>query len=222
MLERDSDPDGDQGTAQDRFFSTRFYDIIVTATDPSGNEGVATCTVIVVPEDHYADCSGSESGSSKCSKSNKNNYRRPLPPKGKGKGTPPPPHLPNNLLIEEYQNSRQRFLLDSFSLKWNTVLDANARLTTPAPTAAPTGKGKGKGSDSAKAGDLNDAVDVPASEPANNGRGDDVIVRSAIVPGKTTKIPRKRKLRTARQEEAVMMAVDEEGVLNWEIHARNE
>jgi hypothetical protein len=183
-----------------------------------------------VPEDHY-DCSESESEpgsskSSKCSKSNKNNYRRSLPPKsnkGKGKGTPPPPHVPNNLLIDEYQNSRQRFLLDSFSLKWNTALDTNFLLTTPAPTAAPTGKGKGKGASGSvkKAGDLNAnaAVDVPASEPANNT--DDVIVTNTKKVSVNKKGNGKRKLRS-QQEEVVTLAVDDEGVLNWEVLARNE
>jgi hypothetical protein len=34
---------------------TRIYDITIVATDKAGNKGVVTCSIIVIPEDHYGD-----------------------------------------------------------------------------------------------------------------------------------------------------------------------
>ena len=125
----------------------------MAATDSVGNVGKTTCTVIVIPEDHNG-CPGSKSSkSSRCTKSSPI-YRRPLPPNyslsssSKGsKSEPFEPFEPTDILVQEYQDSRQRFLIGgTFEHVWDSAFDADSRLGTSAPTAAPTsGKGKGKG-----------------------------------------------------------------------------
>lgn len=103
--------------------TTRFYDIIIKATDQSGNVGETSCTVIVVPnnEEHY----------SKSAKPPRVNG------KGKGKGTP---HLATDL-IDEYNISQKRYKIGTFSHIWDFTLD---NTVTKAPSPAPTpGKGKG-------------------------------------------------------------------------------
>lgn len=123
--------DNNQNTNNPNFpITTRFYDIIINATDAKGNSGLTSCTVIVVPdnEEHYP---GKGKGSAKCSK------------KGKGKGCAP--HDPNNL-VEEYNISQKRFKIGTFSHMWDFSL--NDDITFP-PTSAPA-IGKGKGSTSIK------------------------------------------------------------------------
>ena len=129
-----------ENNGNDFDFTTRFYDIIVSATDSSGNENSATCTVIVVPPHHY------DSGSSNPSKGS--SFQRPplpLDSTGKGKGKTSPPHTPTTDLRSEYAQSTKRFILDTFDLVWDTALETDISIATPAPTGAPTGKGKGSG-----------------------------------------------------------------------------
>jgi hypothetical protein len=109
--------------------TSRFYDIIIKATDKAGNEGKATCTVIVVP-------TNDEHSYKVPSK------RQKVQARSKGKGSNPP-HSPTNL-VDEYDISQKRYKIGTFSHVWDFSM--SEKITMP-PTSAPTKYGKGKGTD---------------------------------------------------------------------------
>mmetsp|Transcript_19527 Transcript_19527/g.24605 ORF Transcript_19527/g.24605 Transcript_19527/m.24605 type:complete len:784 (-) Transcript_19527:259-2610(-) len=119
-----------QNAANPNFpITTRFYDIIITATDKKGNAGETSCTVIVVPdnEEHYPGPGKGGTNKSKC-----------LNGKGKGGCVLPDP----NNLVDEYNISQKRFKIGTFSHVWD--LSLNADTTRPPLPTPPPSKGKGK------------------------------------------------------------------------------
>lgn len=130
--------------------TTRFYDIEVSATDPTGNVGQKTCSVAVIPDKHFR----SKGGGSRSNNYNKSSshaaghsssYPFSTSPsdgtsskgKGKGKGAP---HSRNDLRAE-YSRSRQRFEIETFEHEW----DPRKNTTLVVPPLPLVGKGKGKG-----------------------------------------------------------------------------
>jgi hypothetical protein len=135
---------------EDDSVTTRFYDIAISATDAAGNIGTKTCSVIVIPDDHY-----SGEGS--------------LPSKGGGKGGKDRfdivDHDPDDLR-REFKVSTKRYVISELSLEWDPNLDTTLEIP-PLPVPEPdSGKGKGKGSRSDKSKDL----DFPAL-PSGKGKG---------------------------------------------------
>ena len=125
--------------------TSRFYDIIVKATDQAGNVGQALCSVLVVPKQ-------------KVQRTEK--YRKTTSGKGKKKWQV----YMDTDLIEEYAISQKRHELGRFSHKWDpTLVNIITNKPTPAPTVS-KGKGKGKGS--------NNYVTIqPSSAPTSSNRG---------------------------------------------------
>lgn len=76
-------------------FTTRIYDIEIAATDTTGNVGKITCTVVVVPQDHY-----------KGSKVRKGET-----------------HITRGDLINEVGNSVQRYEIGTHTDQWDPTLD---------------------------------------------------------------------------------------------------
>ena len=96
----------------------RFYDIKVVATDPSGNVGEATCTVIAVPE-----------------------YD---PPSGKSaKKSKPVPRPSRESLLAQLSASRQRYVLDELNFVWN--IDQDDSVVPPAVPNSSKSQKKKKG-----------------------------------------------------------------------------
>jgi len=127
--------------------TTRFYDIIIKATDKAGNVGETQCTVIVVPnnDEHYTYIKSSGKNSS-------TNL-------GKGNDKIVPTHDPNDL-VEEYKISQKRFNLGTYSHVWDFELsDVLTPLPTAAPTVAGTGKaGKGKTNGKSTIGNIKEKI----------------------------------------------------------------
>jgi hypothetical protein len=84
---------------RDDTVSTRFYDIAISATDAAGNTGTKVCSVIVIPDDHYA-----TSGKS-------------------GKSSGIGQHASPDDLREEYRLSTKRYVISELSLQWDPNLD---------------------------------------------------------------------------------------------------
>ena len=149
-------------------FTTRFYDVKVEATDTTGNVGSATCTVIVVPEDHYCDQDPSSYRCKKTKSSKAGRAGKYGANSSKGKGYLPTPKDPF-ALVYEYELSTKRFVIGSKKLVWDTSIDTRIDVATPAPTGAPTGKGKGKGSSGRpkKTTKSPDVVEIEVSSSAN-------------------------------------------------------
>jgi hypothetical protein len=84
---------------RDDTVSTRFYDIAISATDAAGNTGTKVCSVIVIPDDHYA-----SSGKS-------------------GKSSSIGQHNGPDDLREEYRLSTKRYVISELSLQWDPNLD---------------------------------------------------------------------------------------------------
>ena len=129
--------------------TTRFYDIAISAADAAGNIGTKTCSVIVIPDDHY-------SGGS-------------FPSKGGGKGGKGEfdtvDHDSDDLRME-YEVSTKRYVISELTLDWDPNLDTTLEIP-PLPVPEPdSGRGKGKGSRSDKSKNL----DLPAL-PASKGKG---------------------------------------------------
>ncbi|KAG7365568.1 hypothetical protein IV203_038772 [Nitzschia inconspicua] len=134
--------------------TTRFYDVVISASDAAGNVGTKTCSVIVIPANHY--CGDAECGS-KGSKSTKNvqndvNGRNLQVSKKKSKALNGRrnDHNPDDLRLE-YLSSTQRYVLSELSLEWDQKL--NTGLVVPELSPVLTGKkanaakkGQGKGS----------------------------------------------------------------------------
>jgi hypothetical protein len=149
--------------------TTRFYDIEIVATDSAGNVGVETCSVIVVPDDHYEDTIELTSSSKKSGKASSKASTRKLKgilskssktskskksSKQNGKMVEEP-HNPDDLRLE-YPLSIQRYELASFSLLWDNSRDTTLKVP-PLPECdldlhTGSGKGKGGGSKSSKGG----------------------------------------------------------------------
>eukprot|EP00554_Chaetoceros_debilis_P013053 CAMPEP_0194119722 /NCGR_PEP_ID=MMETSP0150-20130528/40650_1 /TAXON_ID=122233 /ORGANISM="Chaetoceros debilis, Strain MM31A-1" /LENGTH=689 /DNA_ID=CAMNT_0038811533 /DNA_START=198 /DNA_END=2267 /DNA_ORIENTATION=- len=129
-------------------FTTRFYDIEIIATDLSGNEGSATCSVIVATE-HYPLKKKSKKGAGELASLSRgfNSRRRRNKTsstgqfRGGGKGGPKPPRPTANELLNEYVVSTRRYKIGSYKLQWDPTLNS-ADLPTQPPTMAPTRIGK--------------------------------------------------------------------------------
>jgi len=85
--------------------TTRFYDIEISTKDAAGNEATKTCSVIVVPPNHY----DGESSSSSKSKSSKGSGRTGL-------------HNANDLR-REYDRSNLRDVVAELELEYDPELD---------------------------------------------------------------------------------------------------
>jgi hypothetical protein len=142
--------------------TSRFYDIIIKATDKAGNEGKATCTVIVVPTN------------------DEHSYKAPskgqkVQARSKGKGSNPP-HSPTNL-VDEYDISQKRYEIGTFGHVWDFSL--SEKITMP-PTSAPTkyGKGKGKGTDKSPPSLVPSPPSI--SSPPDQQRADNILAQGSV------------------------------------------
>jgi hypothetical protein len=97
--------------------TTRFYDIAISATDAAGNIGTKTCSVIVIPDDHYNVRTVGKSEKSSVGKSGKSSSFS---------------HDPNDLRAE-YKLSTERYVISELSLEWDPNLDTTLS-TPPLPT----------------------------------------------------------------------------------------
>lgn len=152
---------------EDDTVTTRFYDIIVSATDAAGNVGSKVCVVIVVPQDdceHGKGAGGLKSkkqcGGSKSSKviqnggqrgedldsavdfSGRNLQRSKKSAKSSKDLVTPNENNPDRLRTE-YALSTQRYVISELSLEWDPNLDT--ALTVPPLPDTQTNPGKGKG-----------------------------------------------------------------------------
>jgi len=130
----------------DDSITTRFYDIEISATDAAGRVGTATCSVIVVPENHYEcgenSCKG-KSGKGKGSYMDSRHLRRRhLESKG-SKGRVECIHEFDDLR-KEYNLSVERNVISDLSLEWNPELITSID-PPPLPEIFPKSHGKGKG-----------------------------------------------------------------------------
>ena len=124
--------------------TSRFYDIIVKATDQAGNVGQALCSVLVVPKQ-------------KVQRGKK--YTKTTSGKGRKWQV-----YRDTDLIEEYAISQKRHELGRFSHKWDPSL---VNVITNKPTPTPTvSKGKGKGKNSYNPSKR------PTPAPTVNNRGE--------------------------------------------------
>ena len=87
--------------------TTQFYDIAISATDAAGNIGMKTCSVIVIPDDHYT---GHSAGNNKKSSVGK---RRKSSIVG---------HYLDDLHVE-YKLSTERYVISELSLDWDPNLN---------------------------------------------------------------------------------------------------
>lgn len=138
--------------------STRFYDIVVSTTDASGNVANKTCSVAVIPEGHYKDDKYSKS-SSKSLKSghrvleetyddNEGYVERSL--EYKKPYSVPFKHDWNDLR-DEYAHSTSRYVIDSLNVTWDPNLDTQLVVPPLPPVdkhhSSKGGKGKGRGNE---------------------------------------------------------------------------
>jgi len=86
--------------------TTRFYDIEVSATDAAGNVGTKTCSVIVVPPDHYK-CNSNGSSSSSSSSDDGDCAHD------------------ENDLRRQYESSIKRRVISELEVKWDPELDTS-------------------------------------------------------------------------------------------------
>jgi len=119
---------------------TRVYDIEVSATDQIGNVGSATCSVVVIPKHHPS--TTNICGSSKSAKATHRTLLKGETKSGKAKGESKSMKgeesswssskssksikcldHDNNDLRREYDLSKQRFVVSSLELYWDTSLD---------------------------------------------------------------------------------------------------
>lgn len=140
--------------------TTRFYDITISATDAAGNVGTKTCSVIVIPYDHYcaggncAKAGGKNKGAGNLPKGMQNGLQRglhhlesfddfsgrnlQLPKRVKrvkkvkqgSKGLLNNDHDPDDLR-REFALSTQRYVISELSLEFDQNLDTV--LTIPEP-----------------------------------------------------------------------------------------
>ena len=143
-----------------RTVTTRFYDIIISATDAAGNVGTKTCSVIVIPDGHYGIAGSKKSskkGGTKGPKGMQNggqiqrgvrhlesfgdlsgrNLQLPKKVKKGVNGLPNNEHDPDDLR-KEYARSTQRYVISELSLEWDPKLD----LTLPNPEIVDVGNGE--------------------------------------------------------------------------------
>jgi hypothetical protein len=151
--------------------TTRFYDIIISATDAAGNVGTKTCSVIVIPDDHYcaggncAKAGGKNKGVGNLPKGMQNGLQRGLhhlesfddfsgrnlqrPKRVKkvkqvkqgSKGLLNNDHDPDDLR-REFALSTQRYVISELSLEFDQNLDTV--LTIPEPPEPETNVGNAK------------------------------------------------------------------------------
>ena len=106
--------------------NTRFYDIVIAATDVAGNTGTATCSVIVIP-------------SAKCSKSQKGSPSTKSSKTGCNRGVDVP-------LVNEYENYIQRFKIGTVTHYYDRSLDMiHPSAMLPPPPVQPTSKSRKRG-----------------------------------------------------------------------------
>jgi hypothetical protein len=149
--------------------TTRFYDIIISATDAAGNVGSKTCSVIVIPDDHYCgDGNGSTAGGLSSKKKCGGKSTKGIPNGGQrgvrhlasfddlstrklqlpkkltkaSKGVLNDEHFPDDLRME-YALSTQRYVISELSLEWDPKLNTN--LDVPALPGPETNVGNGNG-----------------------------------------------------------------------------
>ena len=97
--------------------TTRFYDIAISATDAAGKIGTKTCSVIVIPDDHYTGRSAGNSKKSSVGKSGKSSIVG---------------HYPDDLRVE-YKLSTERYVISELSLDWDPNLNTTI-VIPPLPT----------------------------------------------------------------------------------------
>jgi hypothetical protein len=117
----------------DTVITTRFYDINITATDATGNIGVATCTVIVIPMAHYDLESGGMTPKGTLPKGGTAKFPKGSKSKSKsGQAV----HNWQDLRLE-YALSSQRYVITELSLLFDPKLDTTL-VVPPLPEVNPT------------------------------------------------------------------------------------
>lgn len=142
--------------------TTRFYDIAISVTDAAGNVGTRTCSVIVIPDDHYCGVGNGSKGKNCGSKGAKGiipnggqrgarhlassddlsgrNLQLPKKVKKGSKGLNNE-HDPDDLR-KEYALSTQCYVISELSLEWDPKL--NTILAIPPLPELNVGNGKSK------------------------------------------------------------------------------
>ena len=148
-------------TIGDPHLNSRYYDISVTATDEIGNVGMATCYVIVIPQDRPSTtsiCAGGKSKSSNTHTSFHSDSTSSESPSGSSHSKSSKSKSSKDYCLEhdaddlrrEFLLSTQRFDTTSLGLEWDTSLNTTrSQHVEPQPHTGKSGK---SGSGSGKSG----------------------------------------------------------------------